>query len=1355
MLTTKNGSPFSSIQLTKVELPVNGENDLIRFEFQETSTLGRHELFISKNRLEFEIGNYCNIQFNFFTDRTFNPYSDYQRAYLISHPEITSKRNREPNSPTEKDYILFLINFIRLACKSSKHYQNFQLDPKILIHLELAHKIIHDFYQITLQSNSQELLQTVLVCVPNFTEDSNFSPTNILQKESIYYKSSTCQFFIVLEERSHYTTPKSSYCNYQLKFNGQFTLQFLLKSGRIAYDITALNFQQADFQKNNLDRYQLLSLLHKYQYSIVMVEGYEANVNRYYHPVQSIQSWTSLNNINHNEKLITVTISSPPKKDRMGACELSFNASKELKSYQIFNDLFYNPKIKELILHNYYDDINQLGKIISPYDNHLDNMYFGNKLVSKILSGSYKVNISDHEHLLETINKLRKNIKDHLIDLEAFKPIKAEFKQINIDLSDESYSFFVQYEINSESNKDNIYLANYTKIWGLIFQVLDGGLGSLANKHIKDYLGGNKLKTRPLILKLLRHSGIGVYFIYTLLKSIHETHNTQTNSLDLNKHKDFKKFLSNEFSSKAMLLLQSSTKSEESIIDLNLFTPKLIDFLKELAKEIICENSPEKEEILYYNHTLYKVQGLSYNQSKIIYNILDYLVTSTSGDLFRSSKNKYIPLAKTNHRFSTDPFEAPISLTTSVYEHDEKDSALTEAYSQSLLTKNSKAKLLSTELIGPFSKIAHVTYNGKPIEELTASNFSIEFSLTNVNDDASPTNSSSPILNKPINWFDLHPQYFLNGKLITGETAKLLLEEAVVEHDGKFYIVNTKKLPTYKALEVFWNKLSSHKKYQSGINVSKSSSQKEKTQRHHILELLALRNMGIAFQGPPEWDQICRYFDGLSHPQQKITLSKPLEEILKPYQKNGVQWLWDLYHLKIGGVLADDMGLGKTIQTLTFINELKLKQKPHKTLVVVPVSLVYNWQSEAQKFTKKLQVEIFDPAKTMEPDSSTFDILICTYGLLPLHKEKLNKFNFEIVIFDEAQNLKNRTTERSSAAADIAAPFKVALTGTPLENHLSNLYSLFSVVAPGVLGSYAEFSKSYIGQDPFIIMNLDFLKAQLKPLMLRRTKEQLLPELPEKTETQIVVDFTKKQKELYKKTALAYSEKINSLIEQNGENQSKLHMLSALLRLRQICSDPSGLPNVAFKDIPPKLEYLFDQLEEIIGGGHSVVVFTQFLSTYNRIRSIAQDKKLPLFSMSGSDSRATRVDTLTRFNELNSGAILLMTLKTGGVGLNLTKANYVFHIDPWWNPAVENQATDRVHRIGQTKSISVYRLIMKESVEEKVELLKLKKGALFNSMFGENYFSNETGDFVTNSKIEIQNTNISSISKSDFDALLN
>ncbi|MFN9066013.1 MAG: DEAD/DEAH box helicase, partial [Bdellovibrionales bacterium] len=308
--------------------------------------------------------------------------------------------------------------------------------------------------------------------------------------------------------------------------------------------------------------------------------------------------------------------------------------------------------------------------------------------------------------------------------------------------------------------------------------------------------------------------------------------------------------------------------------------------------------------------------------------------------------------------------------------------------------------------------------------------------------------------------------------------------------------------------------------------------------------------------------------------------------------------------------------------------------------------------------------------------------------------------------------------KRTIIAKSVKSDFKIALTGTPMENHYGEFYSIVDLLVPGALGDLEEFRKVYVNPSLRLARSdlLD-LKLKVKPLLLRRSKKEILSQLPDKQESVVSIAFEQQQKEIYRDIALSYNESVKSALPVDTEGSIQLKMLTALLRLRQACSDPSGLPNVKYDKIPPKIEALVESLEEITASGESALVFTQFLKTLDNTVKYLTEKNVPVLFLHGGLNSAQRQKVLKEFQSGEKGQVLVMTLKTGGVGLNLTQASYVFHLEPWWNPAVENQATDRAHRLGQTKAVQVFRYIMHESLEEKIETLKGVKNEKFKDLF--------------------------------------
>jgi superfamily II DNA or RNA helicase len=608
-----------------------------------------------------------------------------------------------------------------------------------------------------------------------------------------------------------------------------------------------------------------------------------------------------------------------------------------------------------------------------------------------------------------------------------------------------------------------------------------------------------------------------------------------------------------------------------------------------------------------------------------------------------------------------------------------------------------------------------ICIDGKLLESLVSTDLQAKIEFKKPQDQHLVAVSSSA----PLDWFELHPRLFFRGIEVDPLNLASWQEHGVLDHQGKLYYISEKNLPSIKRLENFWKRL----KMGRGSSAFKNKQKYYQLPRSEVLELLALRSSGATFNENPEFNEICTFYDGLGKPRPPLTLPDTLPIALKPYQHIGVQWLYDLYRLRLGAILADDMGLGKTPQTIAFLELLRTENLMSHVLIVVPPSLVFNWKSEFERFAPQVSLYCFDSRNKEKLHEYLQDypqgIVICTYGLLVEHIDFFEQLAWNIVIFDEAQNLKNIVSRRSEASRKIQAKFKICLTGTPLENHMGEFYSLLDLVVPGCLGDYGSFRDRYVNPDVVLQEDIQFLRLKTRPLVLRRTKGDILSELPEKMESTVKLNFEKRQEKIYRDIALSGNQKIKDLIEQKGASRTQLEMLAALLRLRQVCSDPAGLPGVGYSLEPPKISVLKEALAEITQKGESALVFTQFLATFHRVEKVLKKQGISVFSMSGGTSTRERERVLKRFQEETQGAVLLMTLKTGGVGLNLIKASYVFHLEPWWNPAAENQATDRAHRMGQKRSVQVFRYLMQDSVEEKIQTLKGRKQATFDALFSQ------------------------------------
>jgi superfamily II DNA or RNA helicase len=572
------------------------------------------------------------------------------------------------------------------------------------------------------------------------------------------------------------------------------------------------------------------------------------------------------------------------------------------------------------------------------------------------------------------------------------------------------------------------------------------------------------------------------------------------------------------------------------------------------------------------------------------------------------------------------------------------------------------------------------------------------------------------------NWFDLHPQIFFNGVPVANHEVSMHLGQGQVgfiEYRGQIYRVDKKQLPSLKALQRFWKKIKGLKEVRQ--ESTRFGDKVYRLDKSQALELLMLKSQGFQVDVQGEWKKVFDYFEsGLG--SEKIELPMVIAKNLLGHQQEGAQWLQDLYRLKLGAILADEMGLGKTFQVLSFLVSLQSRGQLEKSLVIVPTSLVYNWLDERNKFAPDLPMVVFQTAEKEKIKEALGKsdpvVLVATYGLLIENQEFFHQQDWNVVAFDEAQALKNITSVRSSAARKIRSQFKICVTGTPMENNYLEFFSLSDLVVPGCLGPIDEFRKDYFNQD-VRLEAVNELRLVTKPLVLRRTKAQVKMALPLKTTYQVKLTFAEKQRAIYRNMAMAFSRQVETLIQDQGEKKAQIAMFAALMRLRQICSDPSAVPGVSFPELPVKVEHFLSSLQDHLENQESVIVFTQFLSTLGRIGAELEKREIPHFTLQGSVSAKERLRLISEFQKSDKPAVMLMTLKTGGVGLNLTKASVVYHLEPWWNPAVENQATDRAHRMGQTKEVQVYSLLIQDSLEERIADLKVSKQKSFDRLFGQ------------------------------------
>ena len=466
------------------------------------------------------------------------------------------------------------------------------------------------------------------------------------------------------------------------------------------------------------------------------------------------------------------------------------------------------------------------------------------------------------------------------------------------------------------------------------------------------------------------------------------------------------------------------------------------------------------------------------------------------------------------------------------------------------------------------------------------------------------------------------------------------------------------------------------------------------------------------------FDNLIKDFN--SYKNIKLDLSTKDKEILRDYQVIGVNWLYNIYKCGFGGILADEMGLGKSIQLIYFIKEVLKEKKDAKILIIAPTSLVYNWNKEFDKFGSELKYKVFAENKTKRhEDLSNLDdinILITTYGLIREDRKYYEQLNFEVIAIDEAQNIKNNMAQMTQIIKSLKGNTKFALTGTPLENSVLELWSIFDFIMPGYLVSSSIFNKKYgiKNVDEESVKILDNLKKQIKPFILRRKKKDVVKELPDKIENNIYIDLTKEQKKIYLAELEKAKKKMEELLEDGVFDKSRIEILKLLTRLRQICIDP-GIIYENYKGGASKIQELIPMIKEIISNGHKILLFSTYKTAIDIVNRELTNNDISCYVIDGSVSSKKRMELVEKFNNDNTN-VFLITLKAGGTGLNLTSADVVIHLDLWWNPQVENQATDRAHRIGQKNIVEVIKLICKGTIEERILELQNKKKLLSDNL---------------------------------------
>nr|WP_283693016.1 DEAD/DEAH box helicase [Clostridium perfringens] len=456
---------------------------------------------------------------------------------------------------------------------------------------------------------------------------------------------------------------------------------------------------------------------------------------------------------------------------------------------------------------------------------------------------------------------------------------------------------------------------------------------------------------------------------------------------------------------------------------------------------------------------------------------------------------------------------------------------------------------------------------------------------------------------------------------------------------------------------------------------------------------------------------------------------KALNAELRPYQKEGFKWINEITDLGFGGVLADDMGLGKTLQIIAFL----LSQKKSKSIVVVPTSVIYNWMDEFEKFAPSIRVGLVHGSKSKrdkvlrdfkrglgikveeenlkEKSYEKYDVLLTTYGTLKNDEKAYENLSFDYCIIDEAQNIKNPAAQATLSVKNIKSRCNIALTGTPIENNLMELWSIFDFVMPGYLFTKERFRERFILDES----NLSELKSLITPFILRRLKEDVLSELPEKLEKKYLVEMKGKQKQLYSFYVKAIKNQLNENKSSEKSGRDKINLFAYLTKLREICLDPS-LVVPDYTGGSSKLTVVKEIVKDASESGKKILLFSQFTSVLKKIEEDFKKEEISYLYLDGGTSAKDRVERVKKFNEDSNIKVFLISLKAGGVGLNLTSASMVIHFDPWWNPAVEDQATDRAHRFGQENKVEVIKLVAKDTIEEKIVLMQEDKRELIQSL---------------------------------------
>ena len=562
-------------------------------------------------------------------------------------------------------------------------------------------------------------------------------------------------------------------------------------------------------------------------------------------------------------------------------------------------------------------------------------------------------------------------------------------------------------------------------------------------------------------------------------------------------------------------------------------------------------------------------------------------------------------------------------------------------------------------------------------------------------------------------WFDLKVVLNVGDTTLTPEELKLLLNAR-----GGYVRLGAKG---WRRLQFNLTPEEDESLARLGLDAKDFSAE---PQRFHALQLAD--DAAKKFLAPERVEKIQRRVSELKT-RVAPALPSAIRAEMRPYQTDGYHFLAYLTANRFGGVLADDMGLGKTVQTLAWLawlRETTLNPRPstlHPSLVVCPKSVTDNWRSESERFYPGLRVHIWrgEPADELPAAREKFDLIVINYSQLRFLSPAIANVQWQTAILDEAQYIKNPDSQTAQAARALKADHRLALTGTPIENRLLDLWSILSFAMPGALGNRAHFLRRFNAQeDPLARRRL---AARVRPFLLRRTKNQVAKDLPDRVEEDLLCEMEGEQKTLYRAELKRARQIILGLKSNKQLNDERFNVLTSLLRLRQICCHPALVDGKLREAESAKLVALEDLLEPLMEEGHKVLVFSQFVTMLDLLRETVKQREWPHYYLAGDTEN--RGELVKEFQSAKGGAVFLISLKAGGFGLNLTAASYVVLFDPWWNPAVENQAIDRTHRIGQTSKVMAYRLLMKDSIEQKIRALQKQKATLMEGVLGEERFS--------------------------------